>query len=48
MGWPWARGAPHNFGFFNNISATAGASGFKFGTHLELAKAHDNITQKKG
>jgi len=28
------------FGFSYNISAAAGASDFKFGKHLEFAKAH--------
>jgi len=38
-----ARGAPQNFGFSYNISATAGASDFKFGTQLGFAKAHHKI-----
>jgi len=32
--WPWAMGAPQNFGVPFNISATAEASDFKFGTQL--------------
>jgi len=43
-GWPWTRGAPQNLGFPCNISATAGASDFKFGTQLGFAKAHHRIT----
>jgi len=35
--WPWARRAFQNCGFPYNISATAGASDFKFGMLLELA-----------
>jgi len=35
--WPWARGAPQNFGVPFNISATAEASDFKFGTQLGFA-----------
>jgi len=47
-GWPWARGAPQNFGFPYNISATAVVSDFKFGAHLRFAKAyHKHYTQKK-
>jgi len=42
--WPWVRGAPQNFGVPNNISATAEASDFKFGTQLRFAKAHHKIT----
>jgi len=37
--WPWAREAPQNLGFFFNISAMAEDSDFKFGTHLDVAKA---------
>jgi len=33
-------------GFPYNISATAGASDFKFGMHLEFAKAHDKTTRR--
>jgi len=40
VGWPRARGAPQGFGFPYNISATAGASDFKFGAQLGFAKAH--------
>jgi len=43
-GWPWARGAPQNFGVASIISATAGVSDFKFGTQLGFAKAHHKIT----
>jgi len=35
-------------GFPYNISATAGASDFKFGTQLGFAEVHHKITQKKG
>jgi len=38
--WPWARETSQNLGFPFNISATAEASDFKFGTQLEFAKAH--------
>jgi len=41
--WPWARGVPQNLGFPFNISATAGASDFKFCTPLGFAKAHHKI-----
>jgi len=37
VGWPWARGAPKILGFPYNISATAGASDFKFGIQLGFA-----------
>jgi len=36
-GWPWARGAPQNFGFYN-IFATAGASDVISGLGLGLGK----------
>ena len=45
--WPWARGAPQYFGFPYNISATDGASDFKFGMQLEFVKAHDKITRRR-
>jgi len=38
--------APRNFGFPFNISATAKAIDFKFGTQLEFGKAHHKITPK--
>ena len=44
--WPWARGAPQNFGFTYNISATDGASDFKFGAQLGFAKVHHKITRR--
>jgi len=44
--WPWAREAPQNFGFSYNISATAGARDFKFGTQLGFARAHHKITPR--
>jgi len=34
-------------GFPNNISATAGASDFKFDMRLEFAKAHHKTTPKE-
>jgi len=37
-GCPWARGPPVNFGDPHNISATAGASDFKFNAQLGFAK----------
>jgi len=46
-GWPWARGAPQILGFPYNISATAGASDFKFGMQLGFAKTHDKIIRRK-
>jgi len=42
--WPWARGVPEIWGFHFNITATAEASDFKFGTQLRFAKAHHKIT----
>jgi len=36
---------PNILGFSYNISATAGASDFKFGAPLEFAKAHHKITR---
>jgi len=49
VGWPWTKEVPQNFGFPYNISATAGACDFKFGTQLGFAKAHDKITRiRKG
>jgi len=38
---------PKILGFRYNISATAGASDFKFGMQLGFAKAHDKITRKR-
>ena len=35
------------FGLPYNISATAGASDFKFGAQLGFAKAHHKITRRK-
>jgi len=43
-GWPWAKRAPQNFGVAYNISATAGARDFKFGTQLGFAKSHHKTT----
>jgi len=43
---PWARLAPQNFWFPYNISATAGASDFKFGALLGFAKAHHKTTRR--
>jgi len=42
-----ARGAPRNFGFIFNISATVEAMDFKFGTQLGFAKAHYKITRRE-
>jgi len=42
-----ARGAPQNFGFPYNISATAGASDFGFDAKLGFAKGHHKITRKR-
>ena len=46
--WPWAKGAPQNFGVPHNISATAGAGSgdFKFGTQLGFAKTHHKSTPR--
>jgi len=44
VGVVWAREALRNLGIPFNISATAEASDFKFGTHLGFAKAHHKIT----
>ena len=44
MEWPWARGAPPKFCVPYNISATDGASDFKFGSRLGFAKDHHKIT----
>jgi len=44
--WPWAREAPQNVGVPFNISATAEASEFKFGTQLGFAKTHHKITPR--
>jgi len=44
LGW-WSSPIFWRFPF--NISAMAGASDFKFGTHLEFAKAHDKTTRKR-
>jgi len=46
-GWPWARGAPQNFGFPYNISAMVDASDFKFGAQLGFVKAHHKITRRR-
>jgi len=46
VGWPWARGTPKNFVVLYNISATAGAKDFKFGTQLGFAKAYHKTTPK--
>ena len=47
MGVAWARGAPQNLELTFDISATAEASHFKFGTQLGFAKAHHEITPKE-
>ena len=44
--WPWTRAASRNLGFPFNISGTAEASDFKFGTQLRFAKAHHKITPR--
>jgi len=46
-GWPWARGAPQYFMVPYNISATAGARNFKFGTQLGFAKTHHKTTHRE-
>jgi len=40
-------GAPQIFGVPYNISATAGAIDFKFGTQLWFAKTHHKITRRR-
>jgi len=44
--WPWARELPEISDFPINISATAEASDFKFGTQLVFAKDHHKITPR--
>ena len=44
--WPGLGKLPEIWGFLFNISATAEASDFKFGTQLEFAKAHHKITPR--
>jgi len=46
-GWPWAKGAPQNFGVPYNISATDRARDFKFGTQLGFAKTHYKNTPRE-
>ena len=41
--WAWAKEARRNLDLPFNISATAEASDFKFGTQLAFAKAHHKI-----
>ena len=44
--WPGLGELPEIWGFPFNISATAEASDFTFGTQLEFAKAHHKITPR--
>ena len=44
--WPRDRGVPENLGVPFNISATAEASGFKFGTQLGFANVDHKITPR--
>jgi len=44
--WPWARGAVRNFGVPYNISATAEANDFKFGTLIGFAKRHYKVAHR--
>jgi len=44
--WPWARGAPQNFGVPFYISAMVEASDFKFGTQLGFANTYHKITPR--
>jgi len=46
VGVAWVRGAPKNLGMPFNISATAEASDFKFGTSLGFAKTHNKTTPR--
>ena len=45
--WPRVRELPDVWGFPFNISITAEASEFKFGTQLGFAKAHHKITRRE-
>jgi len=45
--WPRLEELPEIWGFPFNITATAEASDFKFGTRLGFAKAHHKITRKR-
>jgi len=45
--WPWARELSEIWGFPFNISATAEAIDFKFGTQLGFAKAHHTTTPEE-
>ena len=45
--WPWATGAPQNFGAPFNISAMGEASAFIFGMQLGFAKAQHKTTPRR-
>jgi len=47
LAWLWARGAPQNWGFPFNISATTKSSDFKIGRLVGFAKAHHKIPPRK-
>ena len=47
MGGLGLRKLPKTLGFHYNISATAGASDFKFGMRLGFAKVHHKITRRR-
>jgi len=44
-GWPWARGAPQNFGV-PLLQQQGLVSDFKFGSQLGFARAHHKITRR--
>jgi len=45
-GWPWARGAPQNFGVFLQYIYN-GWNDFKFGAQLRFDKADHKITRRR-
>jgi len=45
--WPWASELPNVWGFPFNISTTAEANDFKFGTQLGFVMAHHKITPRE-
>jgi len=45
--WPWARGAPQNWRFPFNISATTEGSDFKIGSLVGFTKVHHKIPPRR-
>jgi len=45
--WPWARGAPENFRFPYNVSATTRDSDFNFGEQLGFTEGHHKIARRR-